>query len=194
MTTGTRTSTVTAAEIEQCRKYVEQTGDGVAAATKGLTDAQWNFKESPDRWSIAEIVEHMVFIQELVLGPVQQQLAAAPEVLRAGDFCEVEDIVTTRFPDRSVKMSAPEVARPIGRWAPAESLERMRANCGGLNDYVESSPGLRLRVIEAAPLKAMTQGAHSDMDGYQWVLAVAAHTERHTKQIREVQASPNYPR
>jgi hypothetical protein len=31
------------------------------------------------------------------------------------------------------------------------------------------------------------------MDGYQWVLGVAAHTERHTKQIREVQATAGYP-
>jgi hypothetical protein len=31
------------------------------------------------------------------------------------------------------------------------------------------------------------------MDGYQWVLATAAHTERHTKQILEVKSDPNFP-
>ena len=27
--------------------------------TKNLTQAQWNFKESPDRWNINQIVEHI---------------------------------------------------------------------------------------------------------------------------------------
>src|SRR5215471_12179589 len=35
-------------------------------ATKGLSKEQWNFKESPDRWSINQIVEH-VAIWELLL-------------------------------------------------------------------------------------------------------------------------------
>jgi hypothetical protein len=30
-------------------------------------------------------------------------------------------------------------------------------------------------------------------DGYQWLLAVASHTTRHTGQILEVKAHPNFP-
>ena len=46
---------------------------------------------------------------------------------------------------------------------------------------------------ESPPLKAITKGALNSMDGYQWLLAAAAHTERHTKQILEVKANPNFP-
>jgi hypothetical protein len=31
------------------------------------------------------------------------------------------------------------------------------------------------------------------MDGYQWILAVAAHSARHTQQILEVKADPKFP-
>jgi hypothetical protein len=31
------------------------------------------------------------------------------------------------------------------------------------------------------------------MDGYQWILAAAAHAERHTKQILEVIANAAFP-
>jgi hypothetical protein len=31
------------------------------------------------------------------------------------------------------------------------------------------------------------------MDGYQWILAAAARTERHTKQILEVKAEAGFP-
>jgi len=30
------------------------------------------------------------------------------------------------------------------------------------------------------------------IDGYQWILAASAHTERHTKQILEVRADPGF--
>ena len=32
------------------------------------------------------------------------------------------------------------------------------------------------------------------LDGYEWVLFISAHTERHTKQIDEVKADPNFPK
>jgi hypothetical protein len=32
------------------------------------------------------------------------------------------------------------------------------------------------------------------LDGYQFILLIAAHSERHTKQILEVKADPNYPK
>jgi hypothetical protein len=48
-------------------------------------------------------------------------------------------------------------------------------------------------VTDAPPLKAFSKGAYDSMDGYQWVLGAAAHTERHTKQILEVKADPNFP-
>jgi hypothetical protein len=48
-------------------------------------------------------------------------------------------------------------------------------------------------MVEAPPLKAASKGAFESMDGYQWVLTVAAHIERHTKQILEVKADAGFP-
>jgi hypothetical protein len=31
------------------------------------------------------------------------------------------------------------------------------------------------------------------LDGYEWILFIAAHSDRHTKQIKEVEADPNFP-
>ena len=62
-----------------------------------------------------------------------------------------------------------------------------------LADCLESRPGLRQHVVPAAPLKAVSKGAFELMDGYQWILAAAAHTERHAKQMLEVMAEPGYP-
>ncbi len=180
-------------ELEQGRLYLQQTRDYVIGATKGLSEAQWKFKPAPDRWSISEIVEHIVLAQELELGPVREQLAKAPSAPANRDYKQVDAIVVNQLPDRLTKFQAPEILKPTGRWAQSGALDRLLRNCGRLSEYLESTPDLRQHMLEAPPLKAVSKGAYESMDGYEWVLATAAHTERHTKQILEVKADPNFP-
>jgi hypothetical protein len=52
---------------------------------------------------------------------------------------------------------------------------------------------LRQYAVESRPLKAISNGAYEVMDGYQWVLAAAAHAERHAKQMLEVIADDDFP-
>jgi DinB superfamily len=184
---------VAAPEFEKAQLYLRQTQDGAIGATKGLSEAQWNFKPAPDRWSIAEILEHVIFVQERVLGPMREQLAAAPPPPSDYDREQIDAIVLHQFPDRLSKIPSPEFLHPTGRWAPSEALDRMVRNCACMNELLESAPDLRQHAIEALPLKLISQGKYKFMDGYQWLLAAAAHTERHTKQILEVKAHVNFP-
>ena len=179
------------AEVDQARQYLKQTQDEVIGATKGLTDAQWKFKTAPDRWSISEILEHMVLAQDLILGPVSKQLSAA-SAPGTRDTKAVDLAIISKLPDRSAKFKAPEVLEPTGRVTPKEGLERLRQNYARLNDALDA-PDLRAHSIEAAPLKAVSKGEYDTMDGYQWILAAAAHTERHVKQMLEVKADAHFP-
>jgi hypothetical protein len=184
---------LTPSEIDQAHLYLDQTRNGVIGATKGLSEAQWKFKPAPDRWSIAEIVEHMVVVQELVLGPVREQLAKTPVVSADRDYKHVDAVIVNQIPDRLQKFHAPEMLQPTGRWEPSVALDRLLKNYARLSEYLDSTPDLRQHLVDAPPLKAVSRGAYDSMDGYQWVLAAAAHTERHTKQILEVKADPNFP-
>jgi hypothetical protein len=180
-------------EVEQARAYFTQTRDGLVGATKGLSPAQWNFKPAPDRWSIAETLEHVVFVQERVLGPMWEQLAVAPPAPADYDRAEIDSIVLHWFPDRLNKISSPEALLPTGRWSPAEAMGRLGANYARMSDLVESASDLRQHAIQAPPMKIYSKGKYELMDGYQWLLAAAAHIERHTKQMLEVKADPNFP-
>lgn len=184
---------VTSSELERGRLYLQQTRNYVIGATTGLSEAQWRFKPAPDRWSIAEIVEHMVLVQELVLGPIREQLAKAPSASVDRDYKQVDALVVNQFPDRLTKFQAPEFVQPTSRWEPSVALERLVKNYGRLTEYLESTPDLRQHMLDAPPLKAISKGAFESMDGYEWVLAAAAHNERHTKQILEVKADPKFP-
>ena len=43
--------------------------------TKNLSKKQWNFKESPDRWSINQIVEHIALWEILFMHEISRALA-----------------------------------------------------------------------------------------------------------------------
>src|SRR5216683_2801121 len=88
--------TLTSSELEQAHLYLQQTHSGVAGAVKGLSEAQWTFKPAPGRWSIAEIVEHTIFVQERVLGPLRDRLATAPAPPAGRDYKLVDAIVVNQ--------------------------------------------------------------------------------------------------
>ena len=182
----------TLAELDHARLYLQQTQNGVIGATKGLSQAQWSFKPAPDRWSIAEIVEHMVLAEDLILGPVRQQLANAPAE-GGRDASKIDAIVLNQMPDRTTKFKAPDIIQPTGRWTPVVTMDRLRKNYAELMEYLETTPDLRQHAVDALPLKALSNGAYDSMDGYQWILAATAHVERHTKQILEVRADAGFP-
>ncbi len=185
--------TVTPAELQRAHLFIQQSRDGIVGALKGLSEAQWKFKPAPDRWSIAEVVEHVIFVQEIVAGPVRAQLAAAPAGPANRDCQLIDAVVVNQFPNRLTKFPAPPIANPTGAYTLPEALDRLARSSAVLAEQLDSTPDLRQHAIPAAPLKAVSQGAHELMDGYQWILAAHAHTERHTKQILEVKADANFP-
>jgi len=185
--------TLTSSELDQARLYLQQTHDGMIDAIKGLTEAQGRFKPGPGSWSIAEIVEHVIFVQERILGPIREQLATAPAGPADRAYSLVDAIVVNHFPNRLTKFQAPEFSHPKGGLALSEGVDRVATNARRFVEYLESTQDLRRHVLESPPLKAVSKGEHQVMDGYQWILAAAAHTDRHAKQILEVKADANFP-
>src|SRR4051794_12858442 len=58
--------------------YLEETRAEVLAATKGLSEAQWNFKPAPDRWSVAEVAEHIASAEDFLRDMIQEKVMKAP--------------------------------------------------------------------------------------------------------------------
>lgn len=179
--------------MQDANQYIDETRDGLIAAVQGLTPDQWNFKPAPQSWSIAQNLEHVVIVQERVLGPIGEKLAAAPPAPADHPAEEIDAFVVAAFADRSEKFQGPEAIHPTGGCTPDEALRRLDENCRRLKHYLQSTPDLRRHAIDSLPLKALSKGKFQFMDGYQWLLAAAAHTERHRRQILEVKASAGFP-
>jgi hypothetical protein len=187
-------STLVATELEQARLYFTQTRRRLTEATTGLSEAQARFKPAAESWSIAEILEHLALAHERILTRILEQLpqGAAPELGR--DALLIDALVLEKIPDRSIKAKAPEFIHPTGRLTADEALKRILRNHESLLSYLESAADLREHVLDSPPLRAVTNGAYTTLDGYQWALTAVAHDERHVRQIEELKACVGYPR
>jgi hypothetical protein len=184
-----RAQDVSQADKDRALAYLESTKKGVVDATKGLSDAQWNFKPAPDRWSIAEVMEHLAAAEDMIRGMDQEQVMKTPAI-PPRDPAELQKIdagVMAQVPDRSHKIAAPEPLKPTNRFgSPADAEKHFVESRAVTEEYLKTTPDLRAHATDS-PMGVK-------LDGYEWVLLIAAHSERHTKQMLEVKADPNFPK
>jgi DinB superfamily len=179
---------LSAQEREKLVKYLTTTRDQVLAEAAKLSDAQWNFKPGPDRWSVGEVVEHLALAEPFIFDMQQKAMsgpAATAEQLAAAKG--KDDVVLKVIPDRTKKAQAPEPLQPGARLGGrAEVLAAFRERRGKTLEYAgKTNDDLRGRVGDS-PL--------GPLDGYQWLLFIGAHNERHLGQIREVKADAQFPK
>jgi hypothetical protein len=177
---------VTQAEKDRALQYLETTKKGVLEATKGLSEAQWNFKPAPDRWSVAQVMEHIAAAEDFLRGMITEKvMTAPPDATR--DTKKIDDAVLAMIPDRTHKAQAPEPLVPTNRYGSAEgSLKHFQEARETTEAFLKNTAGLRAHAADS-PLGMK-------LDAYEWVLFIAAHSDRHTKQILEVKADPNFPK
>ena len=66
-TAAPASTTLTAEEREAALRSLEGTEDAFLQSIAGLSDKQWRFKPGPDRWSIAEVSEHIAISESASL-------------------------------------------------------------------------------------------------------------------------------
>jgi len=177
---------VTQAEKDRALQYLETTKKNVLEATKGLSEAQWNFKPAPDRWSVAQVMEHIAAAEDFIRDLVKEKVMMAPAGDTGRDVKKTDEGVLMMVPDRTTKVQAPEPLVPTNRFgSPDGSIKHFVESRATTASFLKTTTGLRDHVADS-PL--------GKLDGYEFVLLIAAHSERHTKQINEVKADPNFPK
>ncbi|MGB0034547.1 MAG: DinB family protein [Candidatus Acidiferrales bacterium] len=175
---------LTAEDREKGVKYLEQSRQGIIDATKGLSEAQWKFKPAPDRWSVAEVLEHITLAEKFMYGAAEGTLKA-PAGAPDRDYKKTDAAILGNVPDRSTKRQAPDQLVPTGRWSPKDTLDTFLKEREQSITLMKDSQELRAHVSDSP---------FGPMDSYEWLLFTSAHSERHTKQILEVKADPNFPK
>src|SRR5262245_41580639 len=180
-----RAQDASAADKEKAQALLDSSKKGVLGATKGLSEAQWNFKPAPDKWSIAECMEDIAASEDFIRGTVDEnvmQPPAAPD----RDSAKSDAGSVAHVPDRSNKLQAPEPLKPTNRFgSPQAAIKHFVESRAKTEEFLKLTADLRGHAVDS-PIGGK-------WDAYEFILLIGAHSERHTKQIEEVKASPGYP-
>ncbi len=185
-TSAARAQELTQADKDKAVQYLESTKKDVLDATKDLSPAQWNFKPAPDRWSVAECMEHIAAAEDYIRGMVVEKVMLAPAV-PGRDVVAIDAAIIANVPARTTKRQAPDEIKPSNRFgSPQGSIDHFVESRAKTEEFVKNTPGLRDHAADSP--------AGTKWDAYEFVLLIAAHSERHTNQIKEVKADPNFPK
>jgi uncharacterized damage-inducible protein DinB len=175
---------MTPAEREHLTSYLSATRRQVLETVQNLAPTQLDYRPGPDRWSPAQIVEHLAIVEGLILFRIDAALKSPQSQQSA--WQGRDDELMSAIRSRESRVQAPERVRPTGQLPHDELFRKFNANRNRIIEFAATTD---------APLRNMCSPhpIFGDLDCYQWLLAVAAHSERHHAQIREVMADANFP-
>ena len=167
-------------------KYMNDTRDDFVKQLTGLSDTQLNFRSAPGRWTIGEIAEHIIVVENALMGMFNAPNAKT--TLKCEDVPRIADTaLILAITNRQQKFQAPEQVRPNGRWKTREELlsnfEKTRA--ATIEHLSTNKADLRSTFI---------QSPMGSIDSLQGLLFLTGHSDRHLLQLKEVKADPKYPK
>jgi len=164
---------------------LKRTKENLLNSIKGLSKEQLNFKSTPESWSIAECTEHIALAENNIWGMVDGALKQPADPAKRSEVKVTDADLIKMITDRTTKRKTIEGFFPKGATV-EESVKDFNAKRDAHLEFVKATKDdLRNRY---------SQLPFGTIDAYQTILFMSAHTARHTAQIEEVKADPNYPK
>ena len=173
---------------EEVLNYLEAQRKELRAAIDSVPAAERNTQAAGDRWSVAQVLDHLTIVDRRVASGVRKWIAEAQSA-GLGTETATSPVLGTipaeRITDRSRRVEAPQEIRPrtdVDAETAWTELEQAREK---LQAAFLTGDGLALeQVIQTHPVLG-------PINIYQWMLFVGSHEARHTLQIREIAATLN---
>ena len=157
--------------------------DAVDAVPHSLRET----RPEADRWSVAEVLEHLARVEEQLTRLLAAKLAEARMTGVLGPE-EATSRVTDSIDhglllDRRRRITAGDRVLPRGEMDSGTALASLDKTRSDLRELVVSHDGLNLGVVRFPhPVLGV-------IDGYQWFTFIGTHEARHAAQIREIGAT-----
>jgi hypothetical protein len=181
-------TTLSKKERKFAKEHLKETKKDLVKTVSGLSAAQLSFKADSSRWSVEDCVKHIAMAEMGLWTAVQDGLSQPPNPEKRAEIKMTDEQLVKGIQDRSAKFQAPEPLQPKNTpfKSMSEALTSFKENRGKLISYIDDTQeDMRNHVINF-PVGMM--------DAYQLVLLISAHSNRHTQQIKEVMADPNFPK
>lgn len=175
-------------ERSYAAKLLKETEKGLKDQIKGLTEAQLKFKPAPDRWSIEECVKHIAASEGMFWQMMEGTVKSPANPEKRGEIKVTDEQLVQKIEDRSTKVKTNEKLMPENQSFKDtdEAFESFKKDRDKLMEYVKDTKDDLRNHVATTPAGMV--------DSYQLILFTAAHSNRHTQQIIEVKADPNFPK
>ncbi|OFW10714.1 MAG: hypothetical protein A3H96_22465 [Acidobacteria bacterium RIFCSPLOWO2_02_FULL_67_36] len=169
--------------VQELIEHLDSSHRGLLQAIEDVPAAGRERRPGPDRWSVAEILQHLALIE----GGLARILGEALESARAAGLGPERDTSPVIDPeemrmllDRTRRFPAPGPAHPKPGVTAAEALAAFESSHRRLRAVLLSGDGLALgEVVHVHP-------AFGPLTFYKWFAFTGGHETRHTAQMREV--------
>jgi DinB superfamily len=169
--------------IRELLMYLDTQRADLRKAIDSVPAAHLTTRPAPDRWSVADVLEHLCLVERSAVAMFAKRLdeARARGLEPERETNSIRSMLNiTPFLDRTHRRMAPESAQPVGGRDPESSWEDLQRIRASLRATLLSADGLALGSVTHN---------HADLGAlnlYQWGLFVGAHEARHTAQLREI--------
>ena len=147
-----------------------------------LSDEQKSFLPADEKWSIAQIVEHIAIVQEGMAKISAKLLSEAQKANKQSDGAArlSENFQTKAAEAKKLKLEAPERVRPTGNQTVEDSLRKMDENQKMLKDLRPL-----FETVECSDFK-FPHPFMGDLTAHEWLMLVGGHEARHQRQIENL--------
>jgi len=170
--------------IEELIEYLTEHRRALHEAVASVPSSLRERKPAPDRWSVAQVVEHVSLVEQRVATLLARQVTAARASGLGPDHDTSSVVSTYAAPhvvvDRTNKISAPALVQPTGTLDSTTGTEALVQAHAAMMSSLQNANGVNLE-----PLMA-THPALGPLNMYHWVVSLALHDDRHAAQIREI--------
>lgn len=153
-------------------QLVDEAAARFAAQCERASERQWTFRPDAGAWSMADVAEHVCIANRGILGRLSKSLLDASLAGR------VPDVIDPEIPYLFYRGDEPPgVATPTGTWGPWVSVAGIfRQSFSAIHEWADATR-IDLRAY------GVMHPVFGVLDGVQWLLFIAAHTERHRAQV-----------
>jgi hypothetical protein len=168
------------ARLAETMTFVEEKRRELLQSFEGVDGDRLCRRTAPDRWSVAEILEHLRMVESGVARLITKRVGQAKEA-GLGEERSTAPVLPSfdRYSailEKAV-MQSPATVQPRANIDISDALEGLESSREALRAAVVSATGLSLGEIKH------THQILGELDLYQWLIFVGHHESRHKKQI-----------
>lgn len=169
--------------IEELMAHLDRARTDLRAAVDSVPADRRQERPGADRWSVAEVLEHLSLVEARIAAMLARAIEAAKAAGVAAETSRTSVLTqldAARVANRGQRFTAAENAAPTGRIDADAAWIRLGETRAALEAALRSGDGLALETI-TEPHRRL-----GPLNVYQWVIFAGGHESRHAEQIREI--------